>query len=361
MTFDIWIEGAALRTIRYIWCRITAGIRPAKNVRVDGRLREPRDESWETDMRYATQTDADLKVFSPGRAAKSFARGAGHSPADGSATGDNKLPIRIFALGRFNIAIDGWELRSNGKARHRPLGLLKALISLGGRGVAASRLSECLWPDSDGDLGARNLSITLHRLRSVLQTRSAVLSDNGRLSLNEAICWVDAWEFERLVNEGLDRIKPGMASESEAHLRAALRLYAGHLLASESEECWMLAPRLRLKTKFERLVAALSTHLEQQTRFADATDTCLQALELDPLNELLYRRLMSCYLKRNELASVLAIYRRCREILAKELSAPVSFETERLYREALQLTRQGVTQTGSLSFGAMYAQPPQAR
>jgi DNA-binding SARP family transcriptional activator len=96
----------------------------------------------------------------------------------------------------------------------------------------------------------------------------------------------------------------------------------------------MLAPRLRLKTKFERLVSALSMHLEHQMRFADAIDICLRALELDPLNELLYRRLMSCYLKRGEIAGAMRTYLRCREALAKGLAAPISSETERLYLEA---------------------------
>ena len=144
-------------------------------------------------------------------------------------------------------------------------------------------------------MGARNLSITLHRLRSLLQAKAAVLSDNGKLSLNEGVCWVDAWSFERFVNDGLRRLdESAIGKPSELQLRLALNLYAGHFLAREFEESWMFAPRLRLKTKFERLVAALATHLERQNRFSDAIDVCLQALERDPLNELLYRRLMGC-------------------------------------------------------------------
>jgi len=60
------------------------------------------------------------------------------------------------------------------------------------------------------------------------------------------------------------------------------------------------------------------------------------------LNELLYRRLMNCYLKQGEFACVMGAYRRCREALSKGLSASVSSETERLYFDALNAGRESV-------------------
>ncbi|HEV8646617.1 MAG TPA: BTAD domain-containing putative transcriptional regulator [Burkholderiales bacterium] len=253
------------------------------------------------------------------------------------------MPIRIYMLGRFSVAIQGQPVcvngngKSNGKAKQRPLALLKALIAFGGRGVASSQIWECLWPDSEGDLGTRNLTVTLHRLRHLLRAPAAVLQHDGKLTLNEGVCWVDMWSFERSVNDGLRRLNETASGDAaELHLRAAFSLYSGHFLSRESEESWMLTPRLRLKTKFERLVAALSMHLENQDRFADAIDLCLHALEFDPLNELLYRRLMSCYLKEGEVAGVVRTYLRCREALAKGLAATPSIETERLYLEGMR-------------------------
>ena len=307
-------------------------------------------------MRYAIQADADPNASSSRMARESFGVGAGNYWAEGNATRTGiKVPIQIFTLGRFSIAIDKRAVHSKGKARHRPLGLLKALIALGGRDVASSRLCECLWPDSEGDLGARNLSITLHRLRSLLQAKAAVLSDNGKLSLNESVCWVDTWSFERFVNDGLRRLDEfSIGNTSELQLRLALNLYAGHFLLREFEESWMIAPRLRLKTKFERLVATLAAHLERQNRFSDAIDVCLPALEQDPLNELLYRRLMGCYLKKGELAEAARIYSRCREALAKGLAMQPSMETERLYLEGVRgVTGRGEVRTSSPPCGSV--------
>jgi len=76
-------------------------------------------------------------------------------------------------------------------------------------------------------------------------------------------------------------------------------------------------------------------------RFEEAIDICQRALELDPLNELLYRCLMGCYLKQGEVARALDTYVRCREALAKGLSAAVSCETARLYVQALREAQTG--------------------
>jgi len=93
--------------------------------------------------------------------------------------------IRIYTLGRFSVAVDGRQICAESKGKQRPLALLKALIALGGRDVAVNHIWECLWPDSEGDLGCRNLSITLHRLRHMLQTQTALLQHGGKLTLNE--------------------------------------------------------------------------------------------------------------------------------------------------------------------------------
>jgi len=309
-------------------------------------------------MMYGTQSDIDSKTFPDGSADRFAFLGTPHS---GSRGNDNKAGrrarIRIYVLGRFSVTIDGQPVfvngngKSNGKAPQRPLALLKALIAFGGRGITSSQLCESLWPDSEGDLGVRNLTVTLHRLRHLLGAHDAVLQHEGKLTLNERLCWVDVWSFERLVNDGLRQLnEPASGDAAELDLRAGLTLYSGHFLSRESEESWMLTPQLRLKTKFERLIAALSRYLESRQRFSDAADLCLEALERDPLNELVYRRLMSCYLNLGEFASVCRTYMRCRGALANDLRSPPSLETERIYLESVRAaTGLSGTQNAGLS------------
>lgn len=271
-----------------------------------------------------SRVDAAQPAFSHGHAGHGAAQPAG-------------VPVRIHTLGRFTLAIDGRMVCAPGKSQKRPLALLKALICLGGREVALSRLGECIWPDADGDLCVRNLTVTLHRLRHLLGIRGVVLQQEGKLSLNDELCWVDAWQFERCANQGLVLLDDAAtASLALAQLRAALALYCGHFLGREADEAWMLAPRLRLRIRFERLVGRLSGFLEDCERHGEAVDICLQALERDPLDEAIYRRLMRCYLRGGEYSRALLTYRRCREALGNGLEAQPSTQTGELYLEALR-------------------------
>lgn len=246
-------------------------------------------------------------------------------------------PVRIHTLGRFTIAIDGKPLSASGKSRKRPLTLLKALIALGGRDVSVSRFWECLWPDSDGDLAASNLAVTVHRLRDLLGSSAAIQQHDGKLTLNDRVCWVDVWCFERRANAGTARIGACTDdSEGTALLQRALDLYGGHFLAFEIEQPWMLPARLRLKSKFERLVTTLADRLESRHHHDAAAEVCLRGIERDPLNEFLYRRLMRCYLQRGEYSSVLRTYRRCQEALMKGLSAQPAEATQQVYLDAVR-------------------------
>ncbi|MEQ1881994.1 MAG: bacterial transcriptional activator domain-containing protein [Burkholderiales bacterium] len=143
--------------------------------------------------------------------------------------------------------------------------------------------------------------------------------------------------FERTANAGLEcRDEDATRNVSELQLRLASNLYVGDFLARESETSWMLATRLRLKFKFERLVAVLVGRLERERRIGDAIEICGQALERDPLNEPLYRHLMCCHLKRGDLAEATRIFNRCGEALARGLALTPSRETERLYFDGVR-------------------------
>ncbi len=277
------------------------------------------------------------------------------SPGTGTCTIDAAIaavgmerPIRIHTLGRFGITIGGLALLAGRKRRQRPAGVLKALRAMGGRDIAASMLWECLWPDADGDIGARNLAVTLHRLRELLGSSATLLLHDGKLSLNDRVCWVDVWCFERCVSQGLARLEAG-GDDAEAVLllRRAFDLYGGHFLAFESEQHWMLSARLRLRSKFERLVSALGDRLERRQDFSGAADVWQRGLERDPMNELLHRRLMRGYLLMGEHSSVLRSYRRCLEAMNKGLGIQPSIATQEIYLEAVRaISRKGAAGIG---------------
>ncbi len=232
-------------------------------------------------------------------------------------------PLRVRALGEFAIELDGRPLAFSGKVQKRPLALLKALVAFGAFGVPEAQLAEALWPDAEGDDAHNAFTTTLQRLRRLLGQREALLLQEGRLSLNPQLCWVDAVAFE-----SVDPDDRGAAADRER----ALRLYRGAFLAQE-EAAWAIAPRERLRARFVRLGGAdLRRHLEAADW--DGALACVeQLLHADPTVEPFYQQLMRVQHRLGRSAEVLATYRRCREVLGATLQARPSASTEALLRE----------------------------
>ena len=241
-------------------------------------------------------------------------------------------PVRVYTLGKFLIECDGKPLRSSGKAQHKPLDLLKALVAFGARDVNIRLLTESLWPDAEGDAAQGAFDATLHRLRRFLAVDNVVQLKDGKLGLNENICWVDAWVFEqtcRLAESS--EAEPGVKSIA-AESKLIRRLYRGPFMASEDDEPWMLQSRERLRSLFRRRVSALGQALEKHHQWDEAIDLFQHALDVDPLAEEIYQRLMLAQKELGRIADALDIYRRCRETLSVSLGVHPSSTTEAIHR-----------------------------
>ena len=143
-------------------------------------------------------------------------------------------PVRIHALGRFEIECDGQALEFAGKAPRRVLAVLKAIVAGGDKPVPSARLVDALWPDEDGDAGRKALDVCLVRLRKLLGRADTVGVRDEQVSLNREICWVDAWAFADMVE---------MVEAGDENTRAqarigtnALELYRGNLLPGDDED-----------------------------------------------------------------------------------------------------------------------------
>jgi hypothetical protein len=185
---------------------------------------------------------------------------------------------RLRALGTFEVtcgtpqagrpsSLDKGRLP---RLRGMPLRFLRAIIAFGGRGVRDAVLIDALWPDADGDAGRRVFDTTLHRLRRQLGDEHAVRLIDGRVSLNDQICWVDTWALQCALEEAeheLDGDASVDARASRAH--RLLALYRGPLFAGESDH-WLLAPRERLADGFSRVATRLAETLQRSGRAREA-------------------------------------------------------------------------------------------
>ena len=113
-------------------------------------------------------------------------------------------PFRVSVLGAFRLLKGDAPIRCSRRTQKKTLELLQALIAFGGTEVAAGKLIDALWPDSDGDAGYHALESALYRLRLLLGAPGAVVMAGSKLSLDRQYFWVDMWAFEKALHSTTD-------------------------------------------------------------------------------------------------------------------------------------------------------------
>jgi len=249
-----------------------------------------------------------------------------------------QLRLHLSLLGGFDCHL------ANGVAINIPnrkaQALLAYLTANPGRGIDREYLATFLWEDS-GEVQARaNLRKTLSRLRQALpsELRDCVTADLSRVGIAPASIEVDIHRFEQLVSTGTPET-----------LEKADVLYQGLFLQGMADcgqlfEEWAGTERRRLEELALNVLQHLLNHYIIVGAIDRAIHIAIRLLGRDPLLENVHRQLIQLYLQQERYGSALDQYRRCREILARELGMPPAEETEQL-RSLLQqrIDKQGET------------------
>ncbi|MDH4232602.1 MAG: hypothetical protein OEW04_11320 [Nitrospirota bacterium] len=257
-------------------------------------------------------------------------------------------PVKIYTFGRFDIFRDEKPVSSSDKVQKKPVEMLKALIALGGTNVREEQLTDFLWPQADGDAAHNVFRMTLSRLRQQCGSDNIIKMQDGRLTLNQGYCYVDAWGFERICNQvepllsvsalvsgkggpGRGKTMPHL-DEITRLTEKAVALYKGHFLINENDQIWTLSMRERLRNKFIRLISMSGQYCELAGKFDRASEYYRKGLDMDSLCEELYQRLMKCYGKLGRRAEAILLYNHCRETFSSVLGISPSPETEAICR-----------------------------
>jgi len=162
--------------------------------------------------------------------------------------------LRITALGSLAIERDGASLATSGRAHRRALALLGLLVAHGPRGARTEALADALWPEAEADAARGALDTLAWRLRKLLGEPHAVVQREGRLLIDPALAFVDAWAVEHLAEAAPADGAPGGRLGSDARARHVRRLSAGELLPGDDSPV-VTAVRERIRAKVERLLA----------------------------------------------------------------------------------------------------------
>jgi ATP/maltotriose-dependent transcriptional regulator MalT/DNA-binding SARP family transcriptional activator len=238
-------------------------------------------------------------------------------------------PVKINALGYFDIQVDNQSVITSSKRRNRAFELLKVIVSYGGQNVSEQQICKLLWPDAEDDLAHQNFKVTLHRLRKLIG-QQAVLIHSGKLTLNADLVWTDIWAFEQL----LEQLISSSDNELASLVRKVIEDYKGGLLPGESAD-WVLYGQEHLRERFLRVTDQAMERLCHLQQWRSAIDCYQKALENNPLAECFYVGLMRGYYELGQRADGLTVYHRCCETLANELQIQPSSIT-RAWHERLR-------------------------
>ncbi|MDC8449557.1 MAG: hypothetical protein LV473_14510 [Nitrospira sp.] len=237
-------------------------------------------------------------------------------------------PVKIATLGRFQVTIDNVPLTYSGKTQRKPLELLKYLCAAGAQGAQQDLIEEALWPDADGEAADQAFRTTLHRLRKLLRHDDAVQHSDRHVSLDPSLVSLDHLAFESKAL-AVDR------TDSMA-LEQTLALYREHFLHGETAP-WILPVREQLRALFLNLAEQLGILLEERGQVGEATQQYLRALEVEPVAEVMCRRVMMTYVRLGRRSEAIGMYQRFSQALHSKLGVPPTPETISLYHDITKI------------------------
>lgn len=217
--------------------------------------------------------------------------------------------VKIFTCSRFGL-ITGNKVITN-KTPAKPLALLKALIANGGRNVYQRQISAQLWPDSTDDARRKLFDTALFRLRKAISCDNIIQMQNGKISINEQLVWIDVWKLEeqiRIINDHLDH-------ESNANISHIMNkiweLYRNPFFINEQSASWAINRRDALHQRVIQLARKAGKHMENAKQYNSAIKCYEKALTTDPTIEDFYQRLIEIYGILGCYAEAMQTYDRC--------------------------------------------------
>ncbi|HEX2042396.1 MAG TPA: bacterial transcriptional activator domain-containing protein [Acidimicrobiales bacterium] len=240
-------------------------------------------------------------------------------------------PIEVRLLGAYQIEANGKEIRSGLRAKAREL---LAFYLLHPEGTTLDAATEALWPEADPGRGSEwfwtalgNLRTTLRRATGIKELR--IIERDGDRYRVEPVFGVDLWEFQAALPKGT-AANPN-DPEWAAALETAAELYAGELLAGV-DWAWAEVPRDDLRRRAVDVLVSLAATRLVVGDVRSALDALSRAVEVDPVAEQLYRRIMRLHARQSRPDEVAATFRRLEARLG-ELDLEPTPESRKLVDE----------------------------
>jgi ATP/maltotriose-dependent transcriptional regulator MalT/DNA-binding SARP family transcriptional activator len=252
-------------------------------------------------------------------------------------------PLRIETLGAFRLFRGGSLMEEDEWDRSQPKKLLKAILSYGGGRIPKEIIIDELWPEESPAIAEKNFKTTLQRLRKSLEPfidkdfgSSYIHLHDNIVFLDAELCHVDADQFLLLLKMAEEKKKKGDGKEIFPLYAEALEIYKGEFLSEELYAPWPERKREELRSKYLELLNKMANFHERQGSLKKAMDCYKKAIQVDPLIEESYQKLMTLYSNKGMYNEALRIYEDCRKALKRELKAQPNSTTSAIHKKILE-------------------------
>jgi DNA-binding SARP family transcriptional activator/basic membrane lipoprotein Med (substrate-binding protein (PBP1-ABC) superfamily) len=249
--------------------------------------------------------------------------------------------LKVFLAGRIAVEAEGVVIDEQHFPGRQGRLLFAYLVAQHGRLVPRDELADVLWGDAPPATWEKALSVLVSKLRGVL-TESGV---DGATALTAAF---GCYQLELPEGTWIDVLAAGSAAaEAEGFLEmgefenatAAAALAESHTRSPflpGDDGSWVEEKRRELDEVRARALSSLAEASLRTDRATEAVRWAGLAVEAEPFRETGYRRLMEAHVAAGDRGEALRVYERCRLLLAEELGAYPSPETESIYRSLLE-------------------------
>ena len=248
--------------------------------------------------------------------------------------------LRVSLLGQVAVVFAGRSIGASVLAARQNRLLFARLVAQEGRPIPRDELADAIWGEAPPETWEKAVTVIASKVRSLLVDAglpsSALTSERGcyQLELPEDT-WVDVIVAADAAREADAALAAGEAERAKAAATLSASLLRQPFLPGD-DGAWVEAKRRELCDLRGRALTALAEACLRSDEGLEAVTWAEQAVELAPFRESGYRRLMEAHVAAGNRAEALRVYERCRRLLAEELGAYPSPETDSIYRGLLE-------------------------
>ena len=240
----------------------------------------------------------------------------------------NIIHVQMFNL--FSVSYQNQIMNRDSMKSEKLIRLFAYLLSNNKRTIPSHELIDALWYYDEVDNPVGALKNLVYRLRTLIKKSfgltDLIITGKGTYSINQEYeLVVDIDLFEQYNN----RIVDHQATHDD--YKKCIELYTGKYLSEIADDHTVISKSAYYHSMFIDVVLEYADILEKEKDYEKIENIAYKAIEIDKLEEDVYKILIKALYYQKEYAKAMEIYKNTAELLFKSLGVKVSREMEQLY------------------------------